>query len=292
MEILKKEIEIYYRVWDDVGNPKACLQIFHGMVEHVSRYDDFAKFLNENGIVVYGMDIRGHGQTGLHSHLGYFDKKDGWNKVLQDQRDLLKLMKDRYHKLPFFLLGHSMGSFLARDYINKFRDDFDCAIIMATGNAHDFKYGFARTILKYLNPLKPAKLMNNLAFASYNKQISNPRTQFDWISNDENQVNKYINDPLCGFLVKNSFYKDFMYGMKSIADYEKTTKLKIPILFVAGLDDPVGNKGEYVTKTARYYPNKKVILYENMRHEILNEINNIKVYKDLLSWIEHNQTQE
>lgn len=288
MEILKKDIDIYYKVWDEVKEKKAVLQIFHGMVEHINRYDDFARFLNQNGTIVYGMDVRGHGQTGEHSHLGYFSNQDGWNKVIEDQRDLRSLMKDRYPDLPFCLMGHSMGSFFVRDYINRYPEDFDLAIVMATGKADDPNYKLARLMLKFFNPLKPAKLMNLMAFGSYNKQIENPRTEYDWLSNDRNQVNKYIEDPMCGSLVKNSFYKDFMNGMKSIASQEESVKMKRPVLFVAGQEDPVGNMGQSVSEVAEHYPNKEVILYPKMRHEILNEIDNMRVYKDIVGWIEKN----
>ena len=285
MEILKKDIDIYYRIWDDVTEKRAVLQIFHGMVEHINRYDDFAKFLNKNGVIVVGMDARGHGKTGENSHLGYFSNSDGWNKVIEDQRDLLKLMKEKYPKSSYFLLGHSMGSFFARDYINRYPDDFDFAIIMATGNATDPNYKLARLMLKFFNPLKPAKLMNSMAFGSYNKPIENPSTEFDWLSKDDLQVKKYIDDPLCGFLVKNSFYKDFMNGMKSVEEKEKQAKFSKPVLFVAGQEDPVGGMGKYVEAADDNYEDKKLILYPNMRHEILNELDNKKVYHDILTWI-------
>lgn len=285
MEILKKDIDIYYRIWDDVTEKRAVLQIFHGMVEHINRYDDFAKFLNKNGVIVVGMDARGHGKTGENNHLGYFSNSDGWNKVIEDQRDLLKLMKEKYPKSSYFLLGHSMGSFFARDYINRYPDDFDSAIIMATGNATDPNYKLARLMLKFFNPLKPAILMNSMAFGSYNKPIENPSTEFDWLSKDDLQVKKYIDDPLCGFLVKNSFYKDFMNGMKSVEEKEKQAKFSKPVLFVAGQEDPVGGMGKYVEAAADNYEDKKLILYPNMRHEILNELDNKKVYHDILTWI-------
>lgn len=285
MEILKKDIDIYYRLWDDVREKRAFIQIFHGMVEHIGRYEDFAKFLNEHGIVVYGMDVRGHGLTGKNSNLGYFAKEDGWNRVLEDQKDLFEAMKIENPDKPFFLLGHSMGSFFARNYINKYPSDFDACIVMATGKADEPSYAFARFILKFLNPLKPAKFMDSMAFSSYNRAVKNPKTQYDWLSKDEESVKKYLEDPYCGFMVKNSFYRDFMEGMKFISKLEKNPTYKRPVLFLAGQEDPVGKMGEFVKEAAGHYPNKKLILYPGMRHEILNEIDNQKVYQDILSWI-------
>lgn len=258
------------------------------MKEHIKRYDDFARFLNKYGIVVYGMDMRGHGTTGKTNGLGYFAKKDGWQKILEDQKDLYKAVKLEDSDLPFFLLGHSMGSFLARDYINKNPDDFHAAIIMATGKADDPLYKLARFLLKVLDPSKEAKFIDSMAFSSYNKFIKKPRTQFDWLSKDENQVDKYIDDPLCGFMVKNSFYRDFMDGMKSIASQEKKPCFERKVLFLAGLEDPVARMGKYVNEVAKKYPNKNLILYPDMRHEILNELDKNRVYEDILSWINDN----
>ncbi len=286
MEIIKRDIDIYYRVWDDVTEPLAYLQLIHGMVEHISRYDEFARFLNSKGVIVVGMDIRGHGQTGRHTSLGEFAKEDGWNKVLEDQYMLCCEMKKKYKGLPAVVLGHSMGSFLTRNLINLHPDLFDLAIIMGTGNSHGANLSIARLLLKFLNPSKDAKFMDKMAFGSYNKFIENPNTSFDWISTDPIQVEKYINDDLCGFMVKNSFYRDFMEGMKNITDLEKQAKFTKDILFISGDKDPVGDMGKGVVEASKNYKKSAYILYENMRHEILNEKDKYKVYDDIYKWIE------
>lgn len=286
MELLKKDINIFYKVWDEVEQAKAILQIFHGMVEHIERYDDFARFLNTKGIIVYGMDIRGHGKTGVENNeLGVFATNDGWDKVLADQKDLFELMVKKYPNIPKILLGHSMGSFFARNYINIFPKDFDAAIIMGTGKADDPSYKLADLMLRFFNPLKPAKLMNSMAFGSYNKFFEKPNTDFDWLSRDAVQVKKYIDDPLSGFLVKNSFYKDFMKGMHTVAKHEKNPNQELKLLFVSGDKDPVGGMGKFVNEAADIYKQAERKLYPDMRHEILNEIGRQEVYDDLASWI-------
>lgn len=289
MKTLEKKSEIYYKLWDNVQNPKAVLQVFHGMVEHILRYENFAKFLNANSIIVVGMDIRGHGKTGATSNkLGYLADEDGWDLVIEDQHDLYLQLRNRYSSLPFILLGHSMGSFFARSYINTYPNDFDKAIIMGTGKVDDISYKFARLLLSFMNKSKDANMMDSMAFGSYNKSIDQPKTAYDWLSHDQNQVQKYVNDPLCGFMVKNSFYKDFMYGMNKIAKLEKDVQYKKPVLFIAGKEDPVGNYGKFVEEAFNKYKpkgNAKLTLYPKMRHEILNEIDRNKVYEDILEVI-------
>lgn len=286
MQVLKKDINIYYRIWDQVKEAKAILQIFHGMVEHIERYDDFARFLNDKGIIVYGMDVRGHGRTGLENGLGCFCNKDGWKKVLEDQKDLRDFMIEEYPDLPRILLGHSMGSFFARTYINTFPDDFDAAIIMGTGKTDDPSYALLRLMLRFFNPMKPAKLINSLAFGGFNKYFKDAKTDYDWLSRDQDQVKKYIEDPLCGFLVKNSFYKDFADGMSLITQLEEKSNQDIKILFISGQKDPVGAMGQHVLEAAKKYPQADVKIYKDMRHEILNEISNQQVYDYLAIWIE------
>lgn len=289
MEILKKDIDIYYEIWGEVDSPKLILQIFHGMSEHISRYENFANFLGKYGILVYGMNVRGHGNTGLSSNsLGYFSDDNGWDKVLQDQKDLRDIIKSKYPNTPSCLLGHSMGSFFARHYINKYPADFDSCIIMGTGKADNPSYMFASLILKFLNKKSPSKLIHSLAFGGFNKGIKNPKTSLDWLSTDEGQVKRYIEDDFCDIKITNGFYSDFMKSMKSISSLEKTISTSIPCLFISGKDDPVGNLGKSVSEVYDNY--KKSVdaslkLFPNMRHELLNEKGNQKVYDFILDWI-------
>lgn len=289
MDTLKRDIDIFYRIWDKVEKPKAIIQIFHGMVEHISRYHDFAKYLNDHSYIVVGMDMRGHGQTGLkQGRLGHFADQKGWEKILEDQKFLYDRLKKQYD-LPIYLFGHSMGSFLARQYINTFPKDFQKVVICGTGSASDISYMGARFILRFLDKNANSKFIHNLAFGGYNKQVKNPKTDYDWLSTDHSQVKKYIDDPLCGGQVSNQFYVDFMSGMKEISKLEKSTKYTDSIFFISGRQDPVGNKGNYVIEVFDKYNKsrqKSFHIYQDMRHEILNEVNNDEVYQDILEFFE------
>lgn len=289
MEILKRDIDIYYNVWEDTENPKLLVQIIHGMSEHISRYDDFAKFLNAHGILVYGMDLRGHGRTGLcNNTLGIFADVDGWDRVLEDQRSLYALFRKKYPNIPFVLLGHSMGSFFTRNYINEYPQDFQAAIIMGTGKSDDISYNFARFILLFLKKKAPSKLIHSLAFNGFIKDFQERKTILDWLSTDEKQVKKYIDDELCDIALTNGFYKDFMHGMAEITRLEKNIRAEIPCLFISGNDDPVGRKGEFVRGIFSKYKkatNAKMLLLEGMRHEILNERGKNISYNEILKWL-------
>lgn len=287
MEILKRDIDIYYQTWGEKEKPRLAIQIFHGMSEHISRYEDFAGFLGNYGILVYGMDIRGHGNTGANSSsLGYFADDNGWNIVLDDQKSLHDLFKTKYTHIPFCLMGHSMGSYFARHYMSKYPNDFDSFIIMGTGKADAPSYNFARLLLKVLNKKSPSRLIHSLAFGGFNKGIQNPKTPLDWLSTDNRQVQKYIDDEFCDIKITNGFYKDFMYGMKEISRLEKSLSVSAPCLFISGEDDPVGNLGKSVSAICRNYKktsNAELKLFPHMRHEILNEKENKKVYEYILN---------
>lgn len=293
----RNNTKIFYKEWKNTEKPKAVLHIVHGMAEHILRYNDFANFLNNNGIDVYGMDARGHGKTGQNSkNLGHYKKND-WNEILEDIDFLMNIqMKNYDNNVPFFILGHSMGSFLTRNYINKFSPNISGAIIMGTGNSDSFLlYGFTKFVTSLKNKKDIAKFVHKSAFKNNNQKISNTKTSFDWLTSDDKEVKKYIDDPLCGMYMTNGFYNEFMKGMFQISKLEKNISKsnyisKTPILFVSGKDDPVGKYGQYVINTKNKYTNNKnqlidIILYENMRHEILNEVHKQIVYDDILKFI-------
>lgn len=289
MNILKRDINIFYECWNNVEKPVAVLQIFHGMAEHITRYSNFAGYLNRNGIIVFGIDARGHGETGKEANsIGHFADSDGWEKVVSDQKAIYEYMKAQYPDLPFYLLGHSMGSFLARDFINRYPDYFSKVIAMGSGKANDVSYGAARFILSFLNKKAPSKLIHGLAFGAYNKNIENPKTLFDWLSTDDMKVQEYIDDEFCGIPVTNGFYRDFMHGMQCIAESEKDISYHKKILFISGDKDPVGKMGAFVRENYERYINAaeaEIKLYNGLRHEILNEIGREEVYADIVEWL-------
>ena len=191
------------------GEPRAILQIAHGIAEHIDRYDDFASFLAQNGILVVGNDHLGHGKSiSSPEDLGFFAEENGWDYVVQDMDKLHDLMKADYPNLPYIFFGHSMGSFLTRTYIIKHPEKPDLVILSGTG--HQSKalvysgYAMAEAIVRAKGPRADGRFLNDLAFGSYNSKVRFPMTDFDWLSQDFEMVRKYINDPLCGFVAKAS----------------------------------------------------------------------------------------
>lgn len=291
----KDGIAISYHSWLPEEKPVAVLQIAHGMAEFADRYDDFANFLNKNKIAVYANDHRGHGKTaGSLEKVGYFAKKDGWMKVVDDMRIFTDLIRKEHKNTPFFLLGHSMGSFLARTYITKY-DDIDGVILSGTAQNPPAIIG-AGKFMSFINSLfmnghKASKFFDNMSFGSFNKPFEK-EGPMSWLSRDKEEVKKYNDDPFCGFVCSLRFFRDLFSGLAYISKYKNNENIRftLPIYLIAGSQDPVGNNGEgprKVANTFRHWHIEDVELniYRGARHEILNETNKQDIYKDVLEWI-------
>ncbi|MFT4417248.1 lysophospholipase [Fredinandcohnia humi] len=291
--------KIYYKKWSD-GNretPKGIIQIAHGMAEHIERYEPFARVLVNEGYVVYGNDHRGHGKTGKEvNSIGFFADENGFDTVVNDMNQLTTILKNEYQSLPIFLFGHSMGSFLARRYIQLYGNQIKGLILSGTGGDPGFMGKIGTAIAKFEMRRKgkrtKSELMNKLTFGSYNKSFQPSRTEFDWLTRDEKEVDKYINDPLSGEIFSAGFYYDLLTGIRKIHDpmENKNIPATLPIYLIAGDKDPVGNNSKGVLQAGLLYQNLgvkdvTVKLYENGRHEILNEINKDEVYCDIVNWI-------
>lgn len=279
------------------GTPRAVVQIAHGIAEHIDRYDDFMAFLAANGFVAVGNDHLGHGKSiQAPSEQGIFAEEDGWNYVVKDMDILRETMRREYPDLPYIFFGHSMGSFLTRTYLIRHPGKYDAAIISGTG--HQGKplvlagNAAAGLLVKLKGPRADGQTLNDMAFGSYCKRIEDPRTPFDWLSRDEAQVDKYIADPLCGFVAKVSLYRDMMQGVKFITNQKNIDSMskEQPIYFMSGEEDPVGDYGEGVEKAYKAFckaglKDVTIRLYPGGRHEMLNEINKEDVYRDILNWL-------
>lgn len=291
----KDNEKIFLRIWNEVKNPKGIVQIFHGMVEHSERYDDFARFLNKKGYIVCADDHRGHGNTaesgGMLGYLG----NNGFYNIVEDEYIITKMIKEKY-KLPVYVFAHSFGSFIGQEYITKYSKEIQGIILSGSARQDgiDVKLGKAvATIqMKVIGGKKKAKLIDKLSFGSFNKQIQNPKSKFDWLTRDSKQVNKYANDEYCTFMPTIDFYYNLFNGLSNLYDINKLINIdkELPILVVAGDKDPVGKNGESVKELYNQYKNLNINkvsirLYENARHEILNEINNEEVYKEIYEWI-------
>ena len=279
------------------GKPRAVVQIAHGIAEHIDRYKPFMEFLANNGFVVAGNDHLGHGKSiRVPEEQGFFAEKDGWWRVVDDMDKLHDNMSKEYPELPYVLFGHSMGSFLTRTYLIKHPDEYDAVILSGTGHqspALVLGGNAAASVMAKLNgAMGDGAKLDLLAFGTYLSKIENPRTKFDWLSRDAEQVDKYIADPLCGFVGKIGLYRDMMQGIKFITNEKNIAQMnkEKPVYFMSGDGDPVGDYGKGVERAYKAFCNAGLHdvfmrLYPGGRHEMLNETNKEQVYQDILNWL-------
>ena len=278
------------------GEIKAILQIAHGMVEFIDRYERFAEYLCSKGFLVTGNDHIGHGgSVNSEDDWGYLGD-DGNRHILDDMHELTKLTKKEYPDLPYFLLGHSMGSFYARQYLGEYGDELRGAIIMGTGFEPLYKVKAGMMVCKLLSVFKGwqhrSNFVNNMAFGAYNDKFKPARTRADWLSKDEKIVDWYVNEPRCSFVFTLNGYYQMFSGIARLHDKDLLNSVPkdLPILFVSGEDDPVGSFGKEVENSVKSLKdvgvkNIEMKLYPNDRHEILNETDKEIVYVDLYNWL-------
>lgn len=289
--------QIRAAVWAPSGEPKAVLQILHGIAEHIERYENFARYLNKQGILVVAADHMGHGKSiGSDGIQGYFH--GGWFAAVEDAYYLLKQTKNQYAQLPYILFGHSMGSFMARTILSRYPDSgIDGAIICGTGWQSSALLQAAiplcRAICKKDGEKTPSAVLQKVMFGSYNNKVEHVRTENDWLTRDSHIVDAYNADPLCGFAASAGLYRDMLTGIRYIQQPEalRAMNTALPVLFIAGGEDPVGGYGKGVLQTAKAFEKVGMTdvackLYPLCRHEILNEINKDEVFRDILNWIE------
>ena len=290
--------KIHARMCVPDAEPRAIVQIIHGIAEYIDRYDEFMSFLADNGIIAVGTDHLGHGKSiESEEQTGFFAYDNGWDYVVRDEEVLRLAMHENYPELPIIVFGHSMGSFMARTLLIRYPDAFNAAIISGTGNQGSALVNGGLFMGNLVTGLKGAhhysKFLNNLAFGSYNKIYDNPKTEYDWLSRDEANVQKYIDDPLCGFIPSCSLFRDMMTGVKFITNKKNLTAMNkdMPVYFMSGDMDPVGECGKGVQKAYNNFleagmKDVSIKLYPGGRHEMLNEINKDEVYTDILAWLE------
>lgn len=284
--------------WRPQGTPRGVVQLVHGISEYMGRYDSFARFLAGQGFAVVGHDHLGHGKTARDaSEYGWFGDKDGWKYVLEDTHALFLRASEAYPDLPYFLMGHSMGSFVVRGYLIFWPGTVTGAILSGTGQEPPLTVAAGRLLSALLTrvsgPRAHSKLLNALSMGAYNKQFKPNRTGADWISRDTAVVDTYCADPLCRFLPTVSMFHDMMVGLQLLAKRENLRRMATdtPVLFFSGDRDPVGASGKGVKKVAGWFRKAGVKditlkLYPEGRHEMLNELNREQVYQDILDWLE------
>ena len=306
MEVIRKEYsvpsssgiaDLFVRCWQPDEGIKGVFQVIHGMAEHGERYEDMGRFFCEKGFAFVVDDHVGHGKSvNSDDDLGYFGEKNGWNAFVEDERAVTELMKGEFPDTPIIIFGHSMGSFIGREYIRRYGNDpaIKGAIICGTSGknpAAPIAIAMAGAIAKIKGSKYKSKFIDKLAFSAYNDKIENPRTPFDWLSTDEEQVDKYVADDYCGFLFTAAGYRDLFTILNTVSGkawYNGINK-DLPILLTAGQNDPVGSYSKGVHEVfnglkAAGVKDVVIKIYPGMRHEIHNEKDNRKVYEELAAW--------
>lgn len=289
--------DVYARMWLPEGKPSAIFQIAHGMAEHGERYEEFAKYLCEKGFAVLVDDHVGHGKSvKTDEDLGYFGENGGWNAFVEDERAFTEIIKNEYPDTPVVFFGHSMGSFIAREYIRRYGKDerIKAAVICGTSGknpASGIAIKLAGAIAKIKGTRHRSNFINSVAFGTYNSRIKNARTPFDWLTRDEKIVDEYIADKYCGFLFTAAGYKDLFTVLDAVSgkDWYSGVSNELPLLIIAGEEDPVGAYGKGIKQVYNdlLQSGQKDVtlrLYPEMRHEILNEFGKEKVYEDVAAW--------
>lgn len=283
---------------DDRDSIRCIVQIVHGMAEYIERYEEFAEFLTERGFVVVGEDHMGHGRSAdREGRFGYFCEQDPATVLVRDVHRLKKATAELYPNVPYVMVGHSMGSFITRNYMFRYGAGIHGAVIMGTGMQPQAVLILSRALAAVQGMIfgsgKKGKLLDKLAFGSYNRHIENPVTPFDWLSRDRERVKQYLNDPMCGFVFTINGFQTLFELINRLYYQENLERIpkKLPVLMLSGDADPVGDYGKgvrkaYISLRAVGLEDIKIKLYEGGRHELLNETNRQDVMQDIYNWIE------
>lgn len=289
----KKSTLACYRF--DCSQPRAMVQISHGMCEYIGRYSEFADYLGERGFLVFGHDALGHGSSVRSADdLGFTAEGGGAEYLVEDVHNLSLHMKREYPDLPLILFGHSMGSFIAREVAARYGKDYASAIFCGTGGPQ-MPAGAGRLLARLLIALRGERhrsvFLARIAFLGYNKKYDSVRTSCDWLTRDESVVDRYLADPLCRYIFTLRAYHDLFTLVQSVSRRNWAERLPkdLPVLVVSGEMDPVGSWGKgpraVADRLTRAGVRVTLRIYPEMRHEILNEIGREQVLKEMEEWL-------
>lgn len=287
---------LFVNAWAPDGQARAVVMLSHGMAEHSGRYERLAEALTQAGFALYAHDQRGHGRTASEGLLGHYADRDGWSNVVGDLATLNASIAQKHPEVPVFLLGHSMGSYVAQAYLMHHSASLQGAVLSGSNFQPVSLYRSARLVARFERWRQGATgrsaLIEFLSFGSFNKRFKPVRTPFDWLSRDPQEVDRYISDPLCGFRCTNQFWLDMLGGLQQISKRSNLAQIdkSLPILIMGGECDPVSDGkrlkdlADALTGTDHHAVALKI--YPQARHEILNETNRQAVTHDLLAWLE------
>lgn len=285
--------DINVQVWRPDGDCQCVIQTVHGLGEHAARYARFAEAAAARGYAVIAHDHRGHGPGA--DQLGYIAARNGWQKLIDDTEQVNEFVRSEFESVPITLLGHSMGSYIAQKYVMYHGANIDGLILSASTWPSRSRVISALLIAHVeswrLGPHKPSNLLHRLGFSSFNNPFKPARTELDWLSRDEAEVDAYVADPLCGGPYSCNLWRELARGLLRISTDHELLRVPsdLPILITGGEKDPVGGE-KGMGKLALHYAQTghqrlKVKIYRDGRHEMLNEINRDAVTADWLDWI-------
>lgn len=273
---------------------KAVIQVLHGLGEHAARYDRFANACMANNLAVVAHDHRGHGK---HEDFGHFGDVDGWNNVIADVLQVRQHIAQQHAGLPVMLFGHSMGSYIAQSFVMRHGGNNAALILSATTLAPRPELWIGHAIAVLASSLsgrrRTSEMLNKMGVGKFNNGFQPSRTEFDWLSRDEDEVDRYIADPLCGGKYSNQLWSDLTGGILEVITSEAMASVRtnLPLLIMGGEQDPAGGQ-KGLTRLADAYRqtgHEKLTLkiYPGGRHEMLNETNRDEVTTDIIAWVEH-----
>jgi alpha-beta hydrolase superfamily lysophospholipase len=284
---------IHYQYWAAPSEPYAVVQVVHGAAEHSARYDRFAQFLNSHGYAVYATDHRGHGRTRVRSNELGDAGPDSWNHFVKDEMQLSAVIRDEHPSADLVLFGHSLGSFMAQDYITRQPELIDGLVLSGTA----YRPPPPQDLLDALDaaaeqaPLADSEIWAGI-FTDFNKPFSD-EPGFQWLSRDQTEVQKYVDDPLSGFAFSNELVRDYFQGMADLRNPAREQEIPqdLPVLVIQGALDPVGGNLEATRVLLERFKELGLTrvdheFYDDARHELLNETNREQVQKDVLAWLD------
>ena len=280
--------------WTPTSNIRAIIQISHGVTEHILRYDEFAKYMNQKGILVVGNDHLGHGQS-MGTPM-YFGKEGSWNYIVKDMHTCREIIQSEYPDVPYFMLGFSLGSFALRTYLIDYIPKIKGAIIIGTGHNSKIEFALANFItkkeIKKYGEEKSTPTIKSLTFDTYNKLFKPNKTDYDWLSLSKKNIEDYINDPLRGESMSAGLFRELLRGMRYTSQISNIKKMNLntKILLLSGEKDPVGGQTKGVNKVFKLLKKAniddvKLKYYSDLRHDILHEDNKEEIYEFIYNWL-------